>query len=53
MQISIEDREVIDNLFSIINDIERVSDHAENIAELTDYSIENKLVFFSSCSKGA
>ena len=51
MQISIEDREVIDNLFSIINDIERVSDHAENIAELTDYSIENKLVFSAAAVK--
>ena len=45
LKISIEDRETIDNLFSIIKDMERISDHAENIAELTDYSIENKLVF--------
>ncbi len=45
MQISISDREAIDNLFSIIKDIERISDHAENIAELTDYSTENKLKF--------
>ena len=45
MQISIEDRETIDNYFSIIKDIERISDHAENIAELTDFSIENRLSF--------
>ena len=45
MPISIRDRETIDSLFSTIKDIERVSDHAENIAELTNYSIENKLNF--------
>lgn len=45
MQISIKDREKIDILFSTIKDIERVGDHAENIAELTNYSIENKLIF--------
>ena len=27
-------REEVDNLFNIINDIERIGDHAENIAEL-------------------
>ncbi len=45
MQISIEDRETIDNYFSIIKDIERISDHAENIAELSDFSIDNRLCF--------
>lgn len=37
--------EVVDGLFSTINDIERVGDHADNIAELAIYRVENKLVF--------
>ena len=51
MQISIKDREKIDILFSTIKDIERVGDHAENIAELTNYSIENKLIFSAAAQK--
>ena len=43
--ISIQDREKIDGLFSIINDIERVGDHAENLAEFAQYRIENNLKF--------
>ena len=43
--ISIQDRERIDGLFSIINDIERVGDHAENLAEFAQYRIENNLKF--------
>lgn len=43
--ISVRDREQIDGLFSTINDIERVGDHAENLAELAQYRIENKLYF--------
>lgn len=33
-EISMESRETVDNLFSTVNDIERVGDHADNIAEL-------------------
>ena len=32
-------------LFNIVNDIERVGDHAENIAELTQVAIEDRLGF--------
>lgn len=38
---------VITNLFHTVNDIERVGDHAENIADLADYYMNNSL-FFSS-----
>lgn len=31
--------------FQLINDIERIGDHAENIVELSDFSMEKKLVF--------
>ncbi|MCK5762961.1 MAG: Na/Pi cotransporter family protein [Clostridiales bacterium] len=44
-EISVKQREIIDGLFSTINDIERVGDHADNIAELGIYKIENNLVF--------
>lgn len=33
------------NLFHTINDVERIGDHAENIAELAQYRIEHKLSF--------
>lgn len=43
--ISDQQREMIDGLFSTIGDIERVGDHADNLAEMTIYSVENKLDF--------
>jgi phosphate:Na+ symporter len=36
---------VITNLFHSVNDIERVGDHAENIAELAKYYVDNELKF--------
>lgn len=43
--ISGEDRAIVDELFNTINDIERVGDHADNIAELSIYFIEKDLTF--------
>ncbi|WP_018591826.1 Na/Pi cotransporter family protein [Terrisporobacter glycolicus] len=40
-----ESREVIDSLFNTVNDIERIGDHAENIAELAQNSITNDVTF--------
>lgn len=40
-----DDRMMIDSLFSTINDIERVGDHADNIAELALYKIDNNVSF--------
>lgn len=40
-----ESREVIDSLFNTVNDIERIGDHAENIAELAQNSIANDVTF--------
>lgn len=34
---------VITNLFHTVNDIERIGDHAENIAELAKYYLDNEL----------
>jgi len=39
------DRKYIDGLFNSINDIERIGDHADNIAELIVTMNENRIVF--------
>ncbi|MCH4889154.1 Na/Pi cotransporter family protein [Acidaminobacter sp. JC074] len=46
--ISYQEREMIDGLFSTIGDIERVGDHADNLAEMTVYRVENNLSFSES-----
>lgn len=46
-----EDRSSIDMLFNTINDIERVGDHAENIAELAAQKCEEALVFSDEAVK--
>ena len=46
-----ESREVVDALFNTVNDIERIGDHAENIAELSEAAI-NYEVEFSTQGKG-
>ncbi|GKX29143.1 Na/Pi cotransporter [Vallitalea longa] len=43
--------EIVTNLFHTVNDIERVGDHAENIAELAKYFIDNDLTFSESANK--
>lgn len=43
--ISADQREQIDGLFSTVNDIERVGDHADNLAELAIYKIDKNLSF--------
>ena len=40
-----EQKLTINNLFYIISDIERVGDHAENIAERANYLMEHEIVF--------
>lgn len=46
--IDTSDRMIIDSMFNTINDIERVGDHADNIAELAVYKVENKVSFSDS-----
>ncbi len=43
--ISVENREIVDGLFNTVNDIERVGDHADNIAELVVEGIEKDIPF--------
>ncbi|MCH4886359.1 Na/Pi cotransporter family protein [Acidaminobacter sp. JC074] len=48
--VSGDQREMIDTLFNSVNDIERLGDHAENIAELTTYKIKHQLKFSSEAN---
>ena len=43
--LSSANRETVDGLFNTINDIERVGDHSENLAELAQFKIDNNLTF--------
>ncbi len=44
-EVSLNQREIIDGLFSTINDIERIGDHSDNLAELGLHKVDNKLIF--------
>jgi phosphate:Na+ symporter len=37
--------ELITSLFHVVNDIERIGDHADNLGELARYKMENKISF--------
>ncbi len=50
--ISDNDRRYIDGLFNCVNDLERIGDHAENIAELS-IEVKEKNIIFSDISKEA
>lgn len=39
------DRKLLDGLFSTVNDIERVGDHSDNLAELALFKIEDNIEF--------
>lgn len=43
--VSGDQRESIDVMFNTVNDIERLGDHAENIAELAEYKLKHQLAF--------
>lgn len=43
MQIPVRDRKELGGLFHVVNDIERIGDHAENIADFTKTMIEDEV----------
>lgn len=47
-ELSSSDSNIITSLFHLVMDIERISDHAENVAEFTDYFVENKITLSSA-----
>ncbi|MFZ5969808.1 MAG: Na/Pi cotransporter family protein [Bacillota bacterium] len=46
-----QQHEIVNELFNTINDIERVGDHAENLAELALYRVEHRLDFSEGAIK--
>jgi phosphate:Na+ symporter len=44
-ELSTEDSELITSFYHVVNDIERIGDHAENLAELSQEKIARRLVF--------
>jgi len=49
--LSEEESKVLAGLAHIVTNIERVGDHAQNITELAEYKLKNKLVFSSQAKK--
>lgn len=45
LSLPIADKKILGNLFHVVNDIERIGDHAENIADFTKQAINDKLYF--------
>ena len=43
--LSEEDRETVDALFNTVNDIERIGDHADNLAEIAQSAIDGQVAF--------
>ncbi len=39
------DSELVANLFHVVNDLERIGDHAQNLAEYTQYVMDNDVAF--------
>ena len=50
--ISMKEHEEVNNLLYTINDIERVGDHVENIAELSTYMEEHGIIFSEDAKLG-
>lgn len=46
-----EESEKLTGLLHIVNDIERIGDHAENIVELSDYCVRNRVQFSEQANK--
>lgn len=45
LEISQEDAALTGSLFHVVNDIERIGDHAENMAEFAEHKVRDNLVF--------
>lgn len=45
LSLPVGDRKILGSLFHVVNDIERIGDHAENIAEFTKQALDDKLHF--------
>lgn len=45
LDLPIHDLTLVGGFFHVVNDIERIGDHAENLAEYAEYSMDNHLVY--------
>jgi len=45
------DLTLVGGFFHVVNDIERIGDHAENLVEYAEYSIDNKLAYSNEAMK--
>lgn len=51
LSLPVADRKMLGALFHVVNDIERIGDHAENIADFAKTSIDKNLEFSEEASK--
>lgn len=51
LSLPVADRKMLGALFHVVNDIERIGDHAENIADFAKTSIDNNLEFSEEAQK--
>jgi phosphate:Na+ symporter len=51
MQLPVSDRKELGGLFHVVNDIERIGDHAENIADFTKTMIEDDVTLSSEAQE--
>ena len=47
LSLPVDDRRILGGLFHVVNDIERIGDHAENVADFTRTAVEDNLKFSS------
>ena len=51
LSLSEDENTLVNHLFYSVSDIERMGDHAENIADLAKYKLENKIAFSETAKR--
>jgi len=51
LSLSEQEQKLVNHLFYTVGDIERVGDHAENLAELAEFKVENNIEFSGKASE--
>ena len=50
-ELSEQQTNIVTSMFHVVNDIERIGDHAENLADLTSEKIQKNLEFLKGCQR--